>query len=250
MKKPKLNQIIAIEKGTKTRTYEKLTESHKLLQKNELFLGHARRYTPKDDDPASPTGEQLPPETKRVQAKANEIIQTTAEALTEWFDVAATRDWGNTLAKADVEVDGQVLIKDCPVTYLLFLEKQLADLLTFFRKLPVLDAGEPWHHDASQDLWATDESRSIRTKKLSRALVLYEATKEHPAQVKEVTEDVTAGTWTTIKYASSLPATRINELVQRVEKLQRAVKFARETANGAEVEPVKVGKRVFDFLLA
>lgn len=106
--KPKLNQIIAIEKGTETRVYEKLTEDHKLLQRKELINGHARRYMPKDDDPTSPTGEQLPPENKRVQASAEQTLKETAANLAEFFDVSAARDWGNTLARADVVVDGKV----------------------------------------------------------------------------------------------------------------------------------------------
>jgi hypothetical protein len=248
--KPKLNQIIAVEKGTKTKVYEKLTENHKLLQRKELFLGHARRYSPKDDDPTSPTGEQLPPEEKRVQAKAEDVLRATAVSLTELFDVSATRDWGNTKAKADVVVEGKVIVADCPVTFLLFLEKQLADIHTLIKKLPTLDSSENWHHDDAQDLWATEEARSVRTKKISRALVLYEATKEHPAQVKEVTEDVLAGTWTTIKYSSSLPVSRVNELLGRVDALQKAVKFAREQANTMEVDQPRVGKTIFDFLLA
>ena len=123
------------------------------------------------------------------------------------------------------------------------------DIHTFFKKLPILDPGEKWHHDRAMDMWCTDGAQSVRTKKVSRALVLYEATKEHPAQVKEVTEDVHAGTWTTVKHSSALPAQDVNEILGRVEKLQKAVKFAREQANSVEVDLQEVGGIVFDFLL-
>lgn len=247
---PKLNQIIAIEKGVKTRAYAKLTEDHKALLKEDLFKGHAKTYVPKDADPTLPTGEVLPPDTKKVQLKADEIIKEVARSMAELFDVAATRDFGNCEARADLVVDGTVLIKDCPVTYFLFLEKQLADLHTFFAKLPVLDSGDSWSYDAGQDVYATRPVGTVRTKKLTRPLVLYPHTTEHPAQVKEVTEDVLAGTWTTIKYSSALPASRVNELVRRIEAIQKAVKFAREAANGIEVKEQHVGKAIFDFLLA
>jgi len=65
-----------------------------------------------------------------------------------------------------------------------------------------------------------------------------------------VTEDVLAGTWSTIKYAGALPAQRVNEILKRVEDLQKAVKFARETANGQEVDEVKVGEKLFAYLFA
>jgi len=248
MTKPKLNQIVAIEKGVKSRVYAELTADHQVLQKEELFRGHAKTYRPKDEDPTQPTGEALPDDTKKVVHRAEDIIRDTAKKMTELFDVTATKDWGNCIARADVVVGGAVLLAQVPVTYLLFLEKQLTDLHTFVKKLPMLDAGEIWEFTRDQDLYATRPVQTVRTKKISRPMVLYEATKEHPAQVKEVTEDVLAGTWSTIKYAGALPAQRVNEMLKRVEDLQKAVKFARETANGQEVDEVKIGEKVFTFL--
>jgi hypothetical protein len=42
----KLNQIIAIEKGTKSRTFQELTEAHQSLQKPALLSGISRIYWP------------------------------------------------------------------------------------------------------------------------------------------------------------------------------------------------------------
>ena len=63
-------------------------------------------------------------------------------------------------------------------------------------------------------------------------------------------EDVVIGYWKTVKFSGALPAQRINELVERVEKLQAAVKFAREEANAAEVVQQEAGEKVFRFLFA
>ena len=73
-----------------------------------------------------------------------------------------------------------MLLSDVPVTYLLFLEKQLVDLHTFVRKLPVLDASETWAFDASADCWATEAIQTVRTKKIPRNHVKAEATEHHP----------------------------------------------------------------------
>ncbi len=62
------------------------------------------------------------------------------------------------------------------------------------------------------------------------------------------TEDVTVGYWRTVKFSGALPAQRVNELLERVERLQEAVKFAREEANNLEVEEIKVGERFFKYL--
>ena len=61
-------------------------------------------------------------------------------------------------------------------------------------------------------------------------------------------EDVTVGYWRTVKFSGALPARRVNELLERVEKLQQAIKFAREEANNAEAPEVKVGDKVFNYI--
>lgn len=239
----RLNQIIAIEKGVKSHSFQELTEAHQALQKPALLSGISRTYRPKDEE-----GEQLPPESTRVQIKADDIIRKTAASLTRLFDVAATKDAANCVARADVVVDGKVLLPQVPVASLLFLEKQLVDMHTFIRKLPVLDAAETWVFDASADCWATEPIQTVRTKKIPRNHVKAEATDKHPAQVEVYYEDVTVGTWRTVKFSGALPAKRVNELLERVEKLQEAVKFAREEANNTEVTDQKVGEAFFGYL--
>jgi hypothetical protein len=241
----KLNQIIAVEKGVKSRSFAELTASHHTLQKQAALSGISRTYQPKDEE-----GERLPPESTRVQVKAEEVVRETTRILTKLFDVTATKDWANCTARADVVVDGRTILAEVPVTYLLFLEKQLVDLHTFIRKLPVLDAAESWSYDSSADCFATEPVQTLRTRKVPRNHVKAEATEKHPAQVEVYHEDVTVGYWRTVKFSGALPASRVNELIDRVEKLQAAVKFAREEANGAEVTDRKVGEAVFGYLFA
>ncbi|GHO48445.1 hypothetical protein [Ktedonospora formicarum] len=241
----KLNQIIAIEKGTKSRSFQELTEAHQALQKPAILSGISRTYRPKDEE-----GEQLPPESTRVQIKAEAIIRQTIETLTKLFDVTATKDWANCQARADVVVDGTTLLAQVPATYLLFLEKQLVDLHTFIKKLPILDASEFWNFDSSTDTWASEPLQTTRTKKVPRNHVKAEATEKHPAQVEVYYEDIVVGYWRTVKFSGALPASRINELLARVEKLQEAVKFAREEANNIEVTEEKVGDKVFNYLFS
>lgn len=239
----KLNQIIAVEKSVKSKSFAELTEAHHAVQKPSMLSGISRVYQPKDEE-----GEQLPPESTRVQVRTEEVLRETAATLTRLLDVTATKDWANCAAKADVKVDGETLLADVPVTYLLFLEKQLTDLHTFIRKLPVLDAAESWSFDNSADCWRTEAVRTVRTKKVPRNHVKAEATEHHPAQVEVYYEDVPVGYWSTTKFSGALPAKRIRELTDRVEKLQAAVKFAREEANAEEVTDKHVGDAVFGYL--
>jgi hypothetical protein len=125
------------------------------------------------------------------------------------------------------------------------------NLHTFMAKLSTLDPAETWEYDQARDCWATASVQSAKTKKLPRNHVLTEATPQHPAQVQVYTEDVKVGTWTTVKLSGALPAKRVRELTARVEKLQEAVKMAREGANSTEdVIDKHVGEVVFEYLLA
>ena len=239
----KLNQILAIEKGLKTRVYAEFTELHQATQKPALMNGFHKSYQPRDED-----GETYPSESQKVQHSASEVLERVAASLAELFDITATKDWTNCIARADVVIDGRVLLKDVPATYLLFLEKQLQDLHTFIAKMSELDPGNDWSVDPGTGLYKTDNTLTQRTKKVQRPITLYEATKEHPAQTQLITEDVIAGAWMTIKYSGAMPAPRKKQLLTRIEKLSNAVKFAREQANAAEATDKKLGKEVFDFL--
>ena len=175
----KLNQILAIEKGIKTRVYAEFTDLHQATQKPALMNGFHKSYQSRDEE-----GETYPSEAQKVQHNAHEVLERIASSLSELFDITATKDWTNCVARADVLVDGRALVKDVPATYLLFLEKQLLDLHTFVSKMTELDPGSDWAIDPGTGLYKTDTTMTQRTKKLQRPITLYEATKEHPAQTQ------------------------------------------------------------------
>ena len=240
---PKLNQIIAITTGKKSQAHKSITDAYQGLQKTSLLEGISRTYKPKDDE-----GEPLPPEKKLVQLRVRDAIQNVTLALNELFDIVATQDYANCLAKADVIVDGVAIVKAVPVTTLLFIEKQLVDMHTFIEKLPTLDPGEVWTYSADVDYYASEPYQTTKTKKVMKNHVKAEATKEHPAQVETYTEDVVVGNWTTVKFSGSIPAKERNEMLERVRKLQEAVKSAREEANSMEVEQKKIGAAVLQYV--
>lgn len=243
MKLTKLCQVIAVAQGVKSRHQAKISEIHHKLQKTSLCTGVEKTYVPDEEG-----GEQLPPESARVQLRVEDALCEIAESTAELFDVVLTQDRGNCEAKADVEVDGKVILTQVPVTYLLFVEKQLEDQVTLLRKLPALDPAEQWHQDANDGLFKTNTLKKHRTKKVQKPLVLYPATVEHPAQTQIITEDIKVGEWHETKLSGALPQVRITTLLRRAEKLLQAVKAAREAANGATVEPAKVGEQFFAYL--
>jgi hypothetical protein len=241
----KLNQVIAVAKTVKGEVHTSLTKLHREATTPGLFAGLSRTYKPKDEE-----GAERPPEHQIVQRNGPELLDGLARTLTRLFDTVATMDAANTLARADVEVDGVVVLHDVPATTLLFLEKQLDDVHTFIVKLPILEPDEVWSWDDASNAYRSDPTTTVRTQKVPRNHVLYEATKEHPAQVQMYTEDVVEGYWTLTKFSGALPASRVEALANRATELRLAVKRAREVANTQTAEPQRIGAAIFDYLLA
>lgn len=239
----KLHQVLAIEKGTKTRVYRDVTDAHHRLQPNNPALtGISRTYQPKDDE-----GDRLTPESTLLQLRASDALDSVRSSLTELFDITLTKDGANQEASAPIIVDGEILVRDVPVSYLLFLEKQLTDLTTIISKLPVLDPGEEWGWDDAAAAYATRVQTS-RSKKVPRNHVKAAATDKHPAQVEVYYEDILVGYWTTTKFSGALPQAEVNKLKTRVILLSNAVKSAREAANDLEVTQRTIGEDLFGFL--
>jgi hypothetical protein len=240
-----LNQILAVRQGIQADTRRDVTDLHREVGKAPLLSGVSRTYRKLDDDAPDLTAEH-----NRVQVVAADVVREVGEKLIRLFDVTAVMDWTNQKAKADIVIDGEVLLRDVPATYLLFLEKQLVDLETFMRKLPVLDPAEVWTWNEAANAWASEPAETTRTAKVPKAQVLYPATDKHPAQVQAYTEDVIVGYWRTIRFSGAMQAQLVEKLTKRVVKLAEAVKFAREQANMTAVVDPKPGAALFDYLLS
>jgi len=240
----KLSQIIAIRTTAKTRVHAAISELYKKIQKPALFNGFSKEYRPKDED-----GEKLPSESQRVQALSGHVLLELDRCCTELMQITARQDWTNASAKADVIVEDRKLLEGVPVSYLIFLEKQLTDIHTFIKAMPVLDPAEDWSKDEKSGLNRTREIYTHRTKKIQKPIVLYPHSEHHPAQTQMVTEDVVAGHWVAVKLSGAISATDKEKMLGRVDTLLYAVKSARESANACnEVPSPKVGAAVFGFI--
>jgi len=244
----KLNQILAIEKSRKSEANSTLDKAYKLVQKPAIFEGLTRDYTPKYEGESA---DVFPPERQPVQANVPWLVDQVSETLSKWFDITAVKDWTNLEATSDVVVEGELFLTSVPVTYLLFLDKQLTDLHTFVSKFPLLDPAVKWEWDDTTDGYVSSTPiETLKTKKVPRSHVLYEATEEHPAQVEAYTEDQIIGTWSALRFSGALRAADREEVLDRISGLRDAVRFAREHANEKEVEEVSVGGKLIDYIFS
>lgn len=249
-KEPKLNQIVAVEKGLRSKDYGDWTKLHQLVQKTEPLKGLSRVYKKRQED-----GDDFPAEHVEVRVRVKDIVKDVQSKVAELFDITATKDWANCEAFADVIVDADsekptTLLEKVPVTHLLWLEKQLENMYTFVAKLPTLPGAEEWEWDPNKNCYKTKPSVTVKTKKTIKPVVLYEATKEHPAQVREVPEDIPVGDYTITSFHGGLPVATVEAMKERVKKLQVAVKFARETANSTTAPKKKVGEKILSYVFA
>ncbi len=244
-----LAQINALLTGAKTQTERDFTDLHRLCQPGPHLHGIRKTYLPVDEE-----GERLPAEENLPQHVVEDLLDDAVKVLGRLWNLQFTQDHANQHATADVIVDGQPVLTDVPVTYLLFLEKQLVHLRTFIRKLPVLDPTERWHvdQDDAGGWYLSAPAETVRTKKVLRNHIRWEpptADYDQPAQVDTYAEDQRVGTYTTVKLSGAVPAARVKTLAGRVERLIDAVKVAREQANSIPVTD-RSATPVFEFLFA
>jgi len=240
----KLNQVIALVQGRKARATKTLTDAYRCWSPENL-KGLTKTYKPLDED-----GDKLPSESKVVPLHADEVIKTVISRLNEYYDAVATQDIANQSARAAIVVGDTVVIPDVPVTVLLFFEKQLINLLTFTKSLPVLPMDKTWKWEQQRGCWITNEEETTRTAKLPKVIVKYAATKEHPAQTEMYNQDVIVGHWTTVHISGAIPKVEKDDMIERIEQLQEAVKKAREFANGIDIgkEMSKAGQTLVNYI--
>lgn len=244
-----LHQLVAIEMPARKAGHVAITEAHKTLLKGNLFDGLTRTYQTKEDlPPGSRNADQFPDENLPVQESVADLLRVIVASHIRMYDVVLTKETGNTHAVASVVVDGVTLIEDAPVTYLLFLEKQLIDLHTLISKLPVLPPTEVWTLDENLGLFHSEPQQTFKMIKVPASYIAVAATDKHPAQATMFQEDVSIGTWTTTKLSSRISRITQRMLISRVERLATAVKLARESANTVTQEDLHAGAAILGYV--
>lgn len=242
----KLHQLLAVLKGASTDAFDALKQADHTLAKTQLLGGRSKTYAPANDEDTT----RFPDEYQRVQVHAGELIKATLATQIRGMDLTASRDFSNTVARADVVVDGEVFVRDAPVPFLLWLEERLKNLETFIGRLPTLPSDTTWTYSDAEGAWESAVTETTKTKKTPEVVVLYAATKEHPAQTKILEIDVVQGYWKSRQFSGALPRTDVDAVRTKVRKLQDAVKMAIMEANSTDAVQVTPGKKLYEYLFA
>jgi len=228
---PKIHQLVAVLDGAKKQAHKSVSRIHHESQKTELFAGQAREYRVVDE-----AGEQLPPDSKKVQRTVREFVEDAKRAWTGWINDQVSLDMANT--QAFCEVFGVKV----PAVTTIFIQRRLEDWRTMIEKLPTLPPEKNWSWSGDRNCFVADEEKTRKTGKVPRAHVLYEATEKHPAQVEQYFEDITVGWWHVRYMSGCIPEEVKKEWLDNINSSIREVKQARGKANEADVKRIDFAK--------
>ncbi len=243
----KMHELLAVEQSVVGNYNRDLDETLKVMGRADLFTKQVTKkefFNAEDSKLNTVTS-------KEMTTSVKERLAWFSKAATKFYDMVLQKDSTNQLSKADVVLDnGTVIAKDVPATTLLMFESKLQDLRKVFESAPTLAAGFKWEEDATSVnvFHSAEPVVNFTTKKSTKPVVLYEATKEHPAQVKEVSEDVPVAKVTVDTYSSMITSKDKAEMLGRLDDLLHAVKKARQRANTVDVVKANVGDQIFNYL--
>lgn len=246
----KLHQLIAVQGKVSDRVTNAASTIHKTFQKAAVFNGVRITYEVLAENENDPSA-QKPPEGNSVQLYTRDELNKLRELLSELYDVNATRDWTNMVARGTVKVGSATILEDAPVPFLLFLKLELNRLRTEFSTIPVLDPTKDWVPDEHvSGGWKTETSWAWSTRRQKKVLTLAQATDKHQAQTQMYEEEVPVARKLTTNFSGAMSRKDRDALIRRVDLLFDAVSAAVEEANSIEVVDTHVAKPIFDFLLA
>jgi len=247
-KTPKLHEVLAVEGELAGVNKRILAETQTTLAKKEdHFLAWHKTYEPKDED-----GETFPEEHHEMVTTVPAKLAHMFKQIAPYIDAVAQKERTNQEATADLEVDGVVLAKGLPATFLLGLESKLKDWRAVLDASPTLAPGKKWSKDdgKGKHVWVSEhDDKRNKTQKTVMSKVLYDATPEHPAQIERWNENVIVG-WTAQKnWSGMLSPAQKSDMLGRIDKLARAVKQARQRANSAELVKVAIGDKLAEYVM-
>lgn len=249
-KEPKLHEVLAVEADLEGNAKRVLEEAQVTFsKKGDHFMGYHK--TLKMFDEARMAEEEGSEEHKdpitTVQAKLDYIRTPVAK----WFDVLAQKERTNQDARADLVVDGEVLLEDMPATFLLGLESRLKLVRGVYETIPTHPPAVVWEEDPGKGAGhfrSKYPEKRDKTEKTTAYEIMVPPTKEHPAQVNTWPENKKVGVLTTERWTTTISPAEKSNLLGRIDELLRAVKKARQRANSAPLVKVKVGRRLLDFI--
>lgn len=248
MSKTELHQVLAVEGDLQGKSQMILNETRKTFKENQhLFYGFVKRYEPYDEEDPG-----MPDDGKEIEDTVMSKLQYAVKSFIKYLDCIATKEMTNSVASAPLVINGETIHDALPATLLLALENKLKGLRPVLEQIPTLTKGVKWEldPDRGKDIYVTSkEERKQRTVKEPQFRVLYDATKEHPAQIEKWTESVPKGEFVTTHWSGNITSAQKARILERFDEVLQSVKKARMQANSTEIVNTKIADKLFNYVL-
>jgi hypothetical protein len=220
-----------------------MKEASVLFSDTNNYFGMTTHYVKLVEDKVD-----LPDEGRGVPHTVDSTLVNIVVEVGRYIDITLNKEMANTTTEADVEVDGAVFFEKMSATALLNLEARLEELIKVYRSIPTLPYGEEWKKDDSTGEFISAQREQLRTEKQNKVVVLYDATKEHPAQTQLTTVDTPVYKVERTVFSGMLTPMDKKKRIMRLEKVQQAVKQARQRANAIPVVPKEYAEKLFNYV--
>ena len=245
--KSQLHELLAVESELETRHKNAISVAKERFSKPSLFIGANKSLKLFED-----TDMETPCENQHLEFTVNQVVNQALSHTENYLNAVYQKEASNQNATADIEVDGKIICENLPATFLLGLETKLKLVRELFQNIPILQQGIEWEKDeqVGEDIYKTTHpEKKYKTRRTFRHKVLYEATKEHPAQIEKWEESENIGIYTTELISGMLSVADKTNYLDRIDKLIQAVKSARMRANQVEVVKNKVAYKLINYIL-
>lgn len=243
----KMHQLLAVESDLEGKYKRICEETKKAFAKPALFTGYHRKLELFVDD----DGMTYPEEHHDMTTTVKKRLEYTGGPIKEYFDALYQKEATNQVAKADLVVDGKVIGEQLPATFLLALESRLKYVRQVYEHAPTLQAGIAWRksEDKGSDVWEmVHPEEKLKTKLTFKSQVLVEPTEHHPAQIEKWEEQEPVGKFVKYVWSGALTSEDKSQALERIDKLIRAVKQARQKANNVEVVKGNIGQAIVGYI--
>ena len=249
-----LSQVVGTLTSIRQKDNDAGAKLKKEVQNEDLTSGLIKTHTPLEDMDPDTARRMLvnvqPDVYKAVALTIPDALRQAMEYAIPAIDAVATNDATNQHANASVLLpDGTELLKDVPVSHLLWLEKYLAEWRKFISVLPVLNPTKRWTLGDS-GIYRSDPEERGSTAKRVVPLVLHPGTDKHAPNVQPIEDTLPTGHYTSIALSGAIYPSRKRELLDRFDMVINAVRDAASRANQAPAVEKREGEELLKFLLA
>lgn len=244
-----LHEVLAVEASLGIEVETAVNETIKAFKGQEnLFKGHqieTRALLESDTAQAAAVNET---EGVKVQHTVTDLLKDVGDHWARHVDAVAQKETANTMATADLVVDGVTLIENAPATFLLGLEAKMKNLRKAVAAAPTRDMAKTWTAQGD-GVFNSPPERKMLIHKVERSEVTFAPTEHQPGQARTYVEHINVAERTVVHSSGMFTPAEKQKLLRKFDVTINACKTARCRANQQTVDNIDHGSKLIDHLL-